>query len=72
VVESLKVDEIAPLYVGNLLGEDRDQPFVLFVVPEAKVGGEFVSEEFVGLDPVSDQAKMDLSPDGTESISIPT
>ena len=72
MIESLKLDEIAPKKLGKLGLDDLDNPIVVFVIPESKIGDEFVTKELGGLNRVTGDNEVYLSPDGTEFLSIPT
>jgi hypothetical protein len=46
VIELLEVDVVAPVYFRSLSLEDLDQPLVVYVVPEAKVGRKLSPDGF--------------------------
>ena len=71
VIREFEVDEMTPVNRWIGLFKDPEQPFVIFIIPESKVGREFMSNRHSRLDCMTSDDKMDLSPDGSPLVSLP-
>jgi hypothetical protein len=71
VIHLLEEDVVPPVNIWLFSPEDLDQPLVLEVVPETKVGHKISPEGFLQSRAEAEQDEVYFSPDGTESLSVP-